>query len=160
MSGKSLKIDGLNSIIKALSGKKHKIKVGILGSDSARGEGSSSGQKKSKGPNNAEIGAAHEFGTEKLPERSFLRVPIANDLPVRLKELGLSDKDTLKKIIETKTFLPWLKKISILAESVVLESFDSGGNGKWKQSDMRYKKNKQTLVETQQLRNSITSVVE
>jgi len=150
---------GLDKIMKALSGKMPKARVGILGDKNVRGESAGSTQKKQAGASNAEVGAAHEFGTATLPQRSFLRVPISEHLAKKLEETGLTDKETLKEVIKSGTLVPWLKKVAIAAEGIVLEAFDSGGFGKWKPSDMTHKKNHQTLVETQQLRNSITSEV-
>ena len=46
-----------------------------------------------------------------------------------------------------------------VGESIVQDAFSTGGFGKWKPSRMENKQTKQTLVETQQLRNSITSDV-
>jgi phage gpG-like protein len=69
------------------------------------------------------------------------------------------DKDVLNDVLKSGTFTPWLKKVAVLAEGIVADAFASGGFGKWPPSDMTHKKNHQTLVETQQLRNSITSEV-
>lgn len=154
-----IKTPGLDKIIKALGVKAPKARVGILGDDSIRGAGEGNTQKKQSGPTNAEIGAAHEYGTSELPQRSFLRVPISEHLAKRLEQAGLTDKDTLKQVIAQGSLLPWLKKVAIEAEGIVAEAFDTGGFGKWKPSNMDNKKNHQTLVETQQLRNSITSEV-
>ncbi len=52
-----------------------------------------------------------------------------------------------------------VKKVAVVAEGIVAEAFDTGGFGQWPPSDMTHKKVHQTLVETQQLRNSITSEV-
>lgn len=155
-----LKTSGLDKIMKALGGKPPKAKVGILGDKVTRGAGDNDTTKKQEGPTNAEIGAAHEFGTSKLPQRSFLRIPISENLAKRMDKAGLTDKDTLKQVVATGSVGPWLKKVAVLAESIVIDAFDSGGFGKWKPSNMDDKKNRQTLVETGQLRNSITSVVE
>lgn len=148
-----VKIDtsGLTSLLKALK-KPPTIKVGILilGSNSARTEGFL---------NNATIGAKHEFGLDGMPIRSFLRVPIATNLEKELDNAGMFNEKSINNVIKEKSFKNFSEKVAIAAEAVVLKSFDTGGDGKWKPSDMRYKKIKQTLVETQQLRNSITSEV-
>lgn len=167
-------LDGLAAAIKS---SKAYGRIGILGEKSLRsGHGTelkgagtkklvanSPGAKLKSGDfenvTNASIGAAHEFGTSKLPQRSFLRVPIADKLPKEMVDAGLLERNTVMEVIKTKTVVPWLKKVMILCEGIVADAFDSGGFGKWKPSNMNNKKNKQTLVETQQLRNSITSDV-
>ncbi len=52
-----------------------------------------------------------------------------------------------------------MKRIAIVALDVVLGAFATGGYGKWKPSNMEHKKVHMTLVETQQLRNSVTEEV-
>lgn len=141
----------LDKLLKAFGAKLPNAKVGVLGeSDSrARGEANS----------NATVGAAHEFGTSKLPQRSFLRVPITEHMQEKIDSSGAFDKQALNQVISEATLLIWMQKIAILAETIVSEGFDTGGFGKWRPSNMALKKNHQTLVETQQLRNSITSEV-
>ncbi len=163
VSSKSLK-----QLIKALSGNLPEARVGILGSSTRKQEAEVShesitrmkGQKQAPKPvSNATIGAAHEFGSAKLPKRSFLREPITDHLQERLDIAGAFDETKLKKVIADGSILEWMKKIAVTAEGIVLEGFDTGGFGKWKPSEMKFKKVKQTLVETTQLRNSITSEV-
>lgn len=145
----SLKIEGLEKILKALKAKKS-IKIGILGDKNARTEENS----------NAEIGARFEFGVEGQQQRSFLRMPLSQYLFKNLQNAGLVDKETLKEVIKEGSLVPYLKKIAIVAEGTVLQAFDTGGFGEWPPSNMDFKKNHQTLVETGQLRNSITSRID
>lgn len=125
------------------------IKIGIFGTHATRSDGKS----------NAEIGMYHEFGTTTLPQRSFLRVPIQDNLGSKLASSGAFDKTVLKNVMDQGDIKPWLKLIAIAAEAIVAEGFDTGGYGKWPPSDMAHKKNAQTLVETQQLRNSVTTEI-
>jgi phage gpG-like protein len=141
--------DGLDKLLKALK-KPPSIKVGILGSNDSRN---------GKASSNATVGAAHEFGTSTLPQRSFLRVPLSDNLSKALQKAGLLEKKVIAEAVKTGSLIKLLKQIAITAEAVVLDAFDTGGDGKWKPSNMTKKKNQQTLVETQQLRNSITSEV-
>lgn len=143
-----LKNKGLNQLIKAFKGKLPIARVGILGG-SARGEGQS----------NATIGAVHEFGSEKMPIRSFLRMPLTEMLESKIENSGAYDPKVLKEVIRTGSIVPWVAKLGILGEEVVQDAFNTGGFGKWKPSNMSYKKNHQTLVESHQLRDSITSDV-
>ena len=149
----TLNIRGLEQVLKALKGKQPICRVGVLGGKARDSKGGNATKT------NAEIGAAHEFGTEVLPQRSFLRVPISDNLDKAMENSGALDKKVLDEIIKSGSVAPWLKKIAALAEGIVLEAFATGGFGKWKPSDMTYKKNAQTLVETHQLRDSITSEV-
>jgi hypothetical protein len=146
MSAAELKMEGLEKFLKALKSKPPVARIGILGGGT-REEGKLT---------NAEVGAAHEFGTSKLPVRSFLRMPIADQLPKRLQNLGAVSKDTLKKVVQEKTLIPWLERIAIEGVATVNTAFDTRGFGAWIPSDMTHKAVKQTLVETQQLRDSIT----
>lgn len=145
-----LKDRGMKALIKACKNPGH-VRLGILGKQGLR--------KEMDGPTNAEIGAAHEFGTERLPIRSFLRMPITEHLKARLEQSGAFDKDTLKEVVREGSIDAWLAKVGIVGEAIVQEAFATGGFGQWKPSDMSDKKVHQTLVETQQLRNSITSEV-
>lgn len=142
---------GLDQILKALKMKPPVARVGILGSSPREGGKST----------NAEIGAAHEFGTTKIPQRSFLRIPIADHLDKEMQNSGYLDKETLKEVIKTASVIPWLKGIAKIAEKIVQGAFDTGGYGKWeKWKNSGYQNNTgMLLVDTQQLRESITSEV-
>ena len=141
------------------------VRVGILGDKSAsRRDNIAKTGKKFKGGDlsvqtNADIGLKHEFGKDGMPIRSFLRMPLTVGLQAALEQSKFFDENALKKVILAGNLNEWFAKIGIVAESVIMDAFDSGGFGKWKPSNMKYKHNQQTLVETQQLRNSITSEV-
>lgn len=148
-------VKGLEKLLTALKARPPVARVGILGANATKKHTEEGGSESDL--TNATIGAFHEFGTTKLPQRSFLRWPLALHLDKKMQSSGALKEDTMKEVIATGSVLPWLKKIAILAEAIVLEAFDTGGNGQWKPSIMGPKKVKQTLVETQQLRDSITS---
>lgn len=154
----TLELKGLDKLIRALKAKTPTIRVGVLGGKASREE-NEVGDKAEASLNNAEIGAMHEFGTSKTPQRSFLRVPIADNLQREMEKAGALDEDVMTEVIKSGSLIGWCKKIAVLAEGIVAGAFGSGGYGKWQPSDMSHKKNHQTLVETQQLRNSITSEV-
>ena len=75
------------------------------------------------------------------------------------RSLELSSIEALERVIEEGSIQAWIEKVGIVGVETVLEAFATGGFGQCKPSNMDHKKNKQTLVETQQLRNSITSDV-
>lgn len=148
---------GLNDLLRALGvAEIPQAKVGVLGGKDARAGGNS----------NASIGMKHEFGevvefggkTFKLPVRSFLRIPIIENMQKYLENAGLNDS-VVKDAIKSKSMIDFVKKIGLVGEQIVSDAFSSSGFGRWKPSNMAFKKNHQTLVETQQLRNSITSEV-
>lgn len=145
------KLDKLMALLS--TGKVPTARVGILGAKNHRSKG------ESKSPTNAEIGAKHEFGLDGMPMRSFLRMPLTEFLGKYLEKAGAFTEAVLKDVMATASLTPWIKKIGIVGEQVVADAFQTGGFGKWKPSDMSRKRNHQTLVETQQLRNSITSEV-
>lgn len=162
---------GLDSLIRALKNPPS-IRIGILGGNkNSRFGGVLHSVIKTKAvkftknkgageaTTNAEIGAIHEFGGPKMPQRSFLRVPIAEKLQEYLELSHAFDDSVTKKVIAEGTIMQWLKKVAIIGEQIVSDAFDSRGFGRWKASNMTDKQNHQTLIETQQLRNSITSEV-
>lgn len=158
----TLKMDGLQSLLKALEKKSPVARIGILGSSQRRG---------GKGTTNATVGAAHEFGTSRIPQRSFLRVPLIDHLEDELAKSGAFTRSSLQEIASARSLIPWVKKLAIIGEGIVSDAFNTGGFGKWppwapstsKGKARAFSKGKintlQLLVETQQLRNSITSEV-
>lgn len=149
----TIHIRGLDQLLKALKEKAPQIRVGILGDKNARKEG--------KGSSNAEIGAAHEYGTSTLPQRSFLRVPIQENLDKEMEKSNLFTPDTFAEVIKGGTVIPWAEKVGICAEACVADAFATGGNGKWAAwKTPGYENNTgDILVDTKQLRDSITSDV-
>ena len=139
----------LKKLIKAFKNNIPEVRVGIMAGKSGRKDGGS----------NAAIGAKHEFGGDGMPIRSFLRMPLSEHLNKKLESSGAFKEDTIREVIRLGNIRPWCLKLAIVAEGIVQEAFHTGGYGQWKPSNMRFKKNHQTLVETQQLRDSITSVV-
>lgn len=128
------------------------IRVGILGNKSKASKRSTA--------SNASIGVKHEFGQDGMPQRSFLRMPLIERLQPELEfKTGLLTEASIKQVVKERSLKSWMLKIAIVCEAVIADAFDTGGFGKWRPSNMKFKKNKQTLVETQQLRNSITSEV-
>lgn len=149
----TIEIKGLQQLLKALKKKLPIARVGILADKNSRAGGSTA--------TNAAIGAAHEFGTDKMPQRSFLRVPIAEHLAKKMEDSGALDESTLKEVIKSGSAVTWVKKIAVIAEGIVAEAFATGGFGKWpgwKNPNYKNKDNR-LLVDTGQLRDSITSEV-
>lgn len=159
----------LKALIKAFGSSVPYARVGILGTSGKTSRMAAQTKAKSikakvkrayYGPvSNVTIGAFHEFGTAHLPIRSFLRVPITDRLEKAMQGARAFDKNTIKRVIAEKSIVSWVQALATLAEAIVIGAFTTGGYGKWKPSNMERKKNWETLVETKQLRDSITSEV-
>jgi hypothetical protein len=78
---------------------------------------------------NAEIGYDHEFGTKKIPQRSFLRLPINTELD-KIKKIvqGFVKNQLTKKVFDLKEILG---KVGFVATNVIRDAFDNAGFGKW-----------------------------
>lgn len=142
----------LQQIVKALRGKPPVVRIGIFGAKDSRSSGKLT---------NAEIGAKHEYGLDGMPQRSFLRIPLMERLPGAMENARAFDRPALAEIVRSGSILVWMKKMAIIAEDVVAGAFDSGGYGKWPAwKNPHYQNNTgKILVDTQQLRNSITTEV-
>lgn len=140
-----LNLRSLENLLKAVKGKMPSVKVGIFSNKNVR-DGEST---------NASVGAAHEYGTENMPKRSFLRMPLAKYLDKEIESSDFFSDKNLKEIIKTKSFVKLGEVIGSIAVKVVDDAFQTGGFGEWKESNMDNKKVHQTLVETGQLRRSI-----
>lgn len=165
-----LEMKGLEALQKALKQGIPTIRVGILGDSGKlnRYNKVTKTGRASKGSHvtassNATVGAYHEYiGVGKAKtKRSFLRMPLIEKFEERLKRAGLASggraaKAAMNKVIKDKSFLPLMSWVAIVAYDTVMEAFKTGGFGMWKPSNMKRKKVQQTLVETQQLRRSIT----
>lgn len=158
MSDIDFNIRGLEQFLKALKRKPPTVRVGILSNSPRRPKGAGKGS-----PTNAEIGAVHEFGApaRNIPQRSFLRGPIADRLDKELSKSGAFDPDALGDVLKQGSMTPWAKKVAVVAESIVIGAFDSKGYGKWAPwKDPGYTNEGGTLlIDTGQLRDSITSDV-
>lgn len=142
----TVELRGLDQLIKTMKKDPPVIKVGVLG-----------------GGRNAEVGAVHEFGAPArgIPQRSFLRVPLADHLNAELERSGLLDKETLNEVIKLGSMVPWMKKIGIAAEGVIDDAFETKGYGKWPswKNPNYHNEGGTLLVDSGQLRESITSEV-
>ena len=165
---------GLDKLLKVLKDNMPRVRVGIIGAKTTRNNVEVAGGKSiniaTKGAKpktsfevstNAAVGALHEFGTEHMPIRSFLRMPLTDYLPKKIEEQGLFGKDELKAVMKEGSTTPWLKRLAVLAEATIAEAFATGGFGKWAPwKNPNYKNDdNRILVDTRQLRDSISSEV-
>ena len=142
-------LDGLEEVKKQVNG--YKTRVGILGSDVNRQD--------ANGITNSEIGIVHEFGNEKMPVRSFLRMPVMTHKKEILKSMdGTKSRDAFAK----KDFVRLFHLLGQSARSIVLQAFETGGFGHWPditEATKAAKGSSVILVDTAQLKNAITEDV-
>lgn len=142
-------LDGLEEIQKQVKG--YKARVGILGSDINR--------KDATGIINSEIGVIHEFGNQKLPARSFLRMPIMTHKKEILKSMGGT---MMRRAFAQKDYMKMFKLLGEKGRSIVIQAFETGGFGQWPdiaQSTKDAKGSSGILLDTLQLKNAISSDV-
>ncbi len=137
--------------IRAEMKKRYAARVGVLGQKANR----NSGEK-----TNADIGLVHEMGSlsRKIPRRSFLEMPLTLKMPEYAKRFGAD----LMKAIDEGNLRPAFTRLGIKGEQVVQLAFASRGFGVWPAnapSTIARKGSSQPLIDTAQLRRSITSDV-
>lgn len=100
------------------------VKVGILGDDNRPKV-----PGKLSGP---DLGAVHELGsassTPPIPRRSFLKVPLIDQLPQAIQQRGPA---YWRRAILEKGVLWSLQALGVEGENVVQQGFATGGFGKW-----------------------------
>jgi hypothetical protein len=147
----TINLDGFEKLVKALKPANAPVaKIGILGANANRKQGKST---------NAQIGAAHEFGSPLtgLPVRSTLRMPLTDVLPKDLEATDLFTEDVFKEVVKAGSLTPWLKTVAGIALGTVKKAFATGGFGKWAPWAHGYSnRTGQILVDTTQLRDSYT----
>ena len=156
----------LDKFAKAVS-KNYRVKVGILGKKDSRIE---------RGTSNATIGLVHEFGSfkQKIPMRSFLRMPLAT----KANQILLSIAKSTLKLLYKGNYRQIFVILGLKCEEVIQEAFSTSGWGSWvpnkiktiiaktpKKVRMKLAKTGEALIgrpliNTGQLRRSITSKVE
>lgn len=146
-----INLHGFEQLVKAVGAKNPPVaRLGVLGPSVYR---------KDKGSSNAEIGAAHEYGSAKrgLKSRSFLRMPLTDVFPGELENTDLLSEDVFKDVIKSGSLVPWLTQCAIVAVATIKKAFASNGFGKWAPWAKGYTNNTgDILVDTRQLRDSIT----
>lgn len=158
-----------NDILEGLKrglGKAFETHVGILGNKTNR---SAVGKEKNAELTNAELGAIHEFGVRnektRMPQRSFLAMPLRRNAK-ELFEKRQKLQQYLNKAIENGTppEEAWRKaheELGIVGEQIVQGAFEQSGPGwaKLKPATIARKKSDKILIDSAQLRRSVTSRV-
>lgn len=156
MESKSVKLDTkvLDNLKTLFGNNLSSIKIGVLGAKANREDKE----------NNAYIGLIHEFGrikgTPKIPKRSFLRMPLNEKFPDKLKENESYLKQIFEDGIKTGNLRKVWKTLGQMGVDVVKMAFITKGYGKWQSNAPSVIKRKKgvdsPLVATTQLQNSIT----
>ncbi len=125
----------------------------------AKGGGHTTSKEKSP-VTNADIGAAHEFGVKSrnLPRRSWLKEPLTDHLSEYFKRIG---PEAITNAIVNQIESSYVE-LGIVCEQIILKGFENGGYGKWKAlkaSTIKAKGSSTILVDSAQLKKSVTSVV-
>ncbi len=156
----------LDKFAKSVS-KDYRVKVGILGKHDAR---------RAVGASNATIGLVHEFGSfkQKIPMRSFLRMHLA----FKANKILLAMVKPTLKLLAKGDYKQIFVILGLKCEEIIQEAFVTSGWGSWVPNKMKTiiaktpKKLRakfarmgkaligKPLIDTSQLRKSITSRVE
>lgn len=139
-------VKGLENFLKALKEKPPVARIGVL-SDGKRKDGAS----------NVEIGVKHEFGSDGMPVRSFLRMPISDNMQKYLDESGVINPAVIDKFIQNGSLKEFVSVIGEIGFTIVQDAFQSNGFGKWPawKTPGYTSRTGLILVDTQQLRDSI-----
>lgn len=110
-----------------------------------------------------QVGAQHEYGTEHMPARSFLRMPFE----LKASEINKFIQAEFKKVIEGKsTAEKALGRVGVMTSNISKEAFRTNGFGQWAELSpiskaIKDKAGKSTpLIWSGLLRNSITWSIE
>lgn len=115
-------IDGLNDLIKSLQKNDYKVRIGIIGSKAETQHDNKSGLT------NADIGTFHEFGTSKMPQRSFLLMPLVEKLP---EEISKMKKEIFKNLFVKQSAPKFYAQLGSKALDIIENAFNTNGFGQW-----------------------------
>jgi len=129
--------------------KTHYVAVGLPASKVA-------GKKYEGGVDVVDVGAAHEFGTEDIPERSFLRAPFE----LRKSEINRAIEKAVELVGAGKyDAVTALNRVGVTARNISVRAFESGGYGTWpdiKEETKKAKGSSAILIDKGELRGEIT----
>ena len=144
---------------------KRHVKVGLLSSTAQRVP-----TKSDRIAHNPSLGAIHEFGLTfsmpgtgqviTIPQRSFIRMPLTQHLGDTVNQ---NDTNWIELLMGRGPYRV-LERLGTLGRNTIQTAFDTKGWGQWpdlsKFTIWKKKRNKtRVLIETQQLRQAITSQV-
>lgn len=143
---------GLGQFAKNLS-QPYYAKIGVLAS------GKANEVHNGTTATNAEIGVWNEFGTDKIPPRSWLRMPIEFKMPEIKKFIA---SKPMQKLILAGRIQDALALLAVKGEQIIQDAFASAGFGKWTPnapSTIAKKGSSSPLIDKGQFRAAVTSEV-
>lgn len=135
------------------------VKVGLPASEAATSKAYKSDGQKSA-PTVLEVGIWHEYGTQFVPMRSFLRGPFEEKRSEIARAIDVQFGLVLEKGLDIEIALG---RVGLTAVNISRGAFKTQGYGVWadiKESTKKAKGSSQVLIDTGILRNAITWVVE
>ena len=102
-----------------------------------------------------EVAAINEFGTARIPERSFLRVPLNQSRD----KLGKALEHAAKSMIDGKSDFTAMSQVGAMGAAICQEAISNGIAPANKPSTIQKKGSSTPLIDTGNLRQSITYVV-
>jgi hypothetical protein len=150
MTAKIIKdFDGkfLDRLKAALTGKRERVvNVGFPAS-----------AKELDGTSTAFIAAVHEFGSEHVPERSFMRTSLEAN---RNKRKALNEQNLKKVLNGGITIDAALGQLGLMASSDIKEQIKNGSFAPLKEATIKRKGSSKPLIDTGQMRQSVTYELE
>lgn len=148
MSSVTLNTQGLQALKRKLkTAEGARAEVGIFSSHDARDDGES----------NATIGYKNEYGIG-VPIRSWLEMPIKTELP----KIVRNDSAELADAFVKYGAKAMLERVGFMGEAAIQDAFNTGGFGTWPANSewtLQFKRGDKPLIDTTQLRQSVSSRV-
>ena len=137
----------LDRLKKALIGKRERVvNVGFPAS-----------AKEPDGTSTAFIAAVHEFGSEHVPERSFMRTSLEVN---RNKRKALNEQNLKKVLNGGMSVDAALGHLGLMASSDIKEQIKNGSYAPLKEVTTKRKGSSKPLIDTGQMRQSVTYELE
>lgn len=135
------------------------VKVGLPAGEQATSKAYTS-DGEGPAPTVLEVGVWHEYGTQKVPQRSFLRGPLDAKQSEMTKVLESQFNQVLEQDLDVEKALG---RVGLAARNICVGAFRTKGYGVWKditQATKNAKGSSGILIDTGLLRGSLTWVVE
>ena len=150
MPSKTFKIKdtdkGLKKLLRKWRLKKSpKVKVGVLGGD-----------RKNDQINNVQLAIIHEFGTDKIPKRSFIRDSVDQNKDKIQKVISREAKAIADEKYNTSVAM---ERLGLYIVGVIKKRISTGIPPALEENTIKRKGSSIPLIDTGQLRNSITHEV-
>ena len=135
--------------------KRLKVRVGVL-ADAPKKEGTRTGKRGrqiQQAATLAQVAAAHEFGTDKIPQRSFIRATV----DLKASEIRAQQESLAAQVIAGKiTPEVAMERLGIFTQGLIQARIAEGIDPPLKPATIARKGSSKQLVDSGQLRSSIT----